>query len=170
MTTLAEFADALAAKLSAKLPDVPVVSVDAPPQTQRRLQLPAVYLLIADFEPLTEAGDSRLLVDARWEALCIFDPNAERPDLGLRALAARVAVALHEIRRPVAGQGHIRLARAGENYFRPEMDGYLSWVVEFAVEIALGELDPEGIAPSEIYIGNSPAIGENHVDDYEKIV
>lgn len=170
MTSLADFADALADGLRAKLPDLPTISADPPPKKQHSLRVPAVYLEIDDIEPLREAGDSRILADVRWNAYCLFDPNQARADLLLRDLAARVAVALHEIRRPVPGHGHIRLARAGEDAFRPALDGYLCWVVEFGIEIALGELEPEGTTPTEIYIGQSPAIGEGHADDYERIV
>lgn len=169
MTTLVDFADALAGGLRAKLPDIPTVSADPPSRKQHSLRLPAVYLEIDDIEPLQEAGDSRLLADVRWNAYCLFDPNHARGDLSVRVLAARVAVALHEIRRPVAGHGHIRLSRAGDDAFRPALDGYLCWVVEFGIEIALGELEPAGVTPSEIHIGQSPAIGEHHADDYERI-
>ncbi|CAM3793951.1 hypothetical protein [Castellaniella denitrificans] len=169
MTTIIDFADALADGLRAKLADVPTVSADPPPRQKRSLKLPAVYLDIDDIEPMQEAGDSRLLADVRWNAYCLFDPNQARADLLLRAFAARVAVALHEIRRPVPGHGHIRLSRAGDDAFRPALDGYLCWVVEFNIEIALGELEAPGVTPSEIHIGQSPAIGEHHADDYERI-
>jgi len=169
MTTLIECADALVEKLRTAMPDVPVITADAPPQTQRALRVPAVYLEIDSIEPLQEAGDTRLLADLRWQARCLVDPNQPRADLLVRALAARVAVALHEIRRPIAGHGHIRLVNATDDAFRPEIDGYIVWVVEFSMELALGELEPPGITPSEIHVGIDPKIGTNHVDDYEQI-
>lgn len=168
-TTLIGLVDALVAKLHDKLPDLPVVSADRPPKQQRSLRVPAVYVEIDSFDPMAEHGDSRLEVDARFQARCLFDPNHPRGELMLRALAARVAVALHEIRRPVPGHGHIRLLNAGDDAFRPEIDGYLCWVVEFNISIALGELEPEGVTPTEIHLGQHPAIGENHADDYERI-
>jgi len=169
MTTLIECADALVEKLRAAMPDIPVITADAPPQTQRALRVPAVYLEIDSIEPLQEAGDTRLLADLRWQARCLVDPNLPRADLLVRALAARVAVALHEIRRPIPGHGHIRLVNATDDAFRPEVDGYIVWVVEFNMELALGELEPPGITPSEIHVGIDPKIGTNHVDDYEQI-
>jgi len=169
MTTLIACADALVAKLRAAMPDIPVITADAPPQTQRALRVPAVYLEIDSIEPLQEAGDSRLLADLRWQARCLVDPNQPRADLLVRALAARVAVALHEIRRPIAGHGHIRLVQATDDAFRPEVDGYVVWVVEFSIEIALGELEPPGIPPSEIYVGIDPKIGAGHENDYEPL-
>jgi len=169
MTTLIECADALVEKLRAAMPDIPVITADAPPQTQRALRVPAVYLEIDSIEPLQEAGDTRLLADLRWQARCLVDPNLPRADLLVRALAARVAVALHEIRRPIPGHGHIRLVNATDDAFRPEVDSYIVWVVEFNMELALGELEPPGITPSEIHVGIDPKIGTNHIDDYEQI-
>lgn len=157
--TLIEFADALVSALAAKLPDIPTISADAPPRQNRSLRVPAIYLEMADFSQMQAAGDSRLLTDVRWEARCLVDPNLARADLMLRALVGRVVVALHDVRRPVPGHGHLRLVQAGPDAFRPEVEGYLCWVVEFGTEIALGELEPEGITPSEIYLGTSIAGG-----------
>lgn len=167
--TLIGFVDTLVARLHSAMPDIPTVSADRPPKQQRSLRVPAVYVEIDNYDLMVEAGDSRLLTDVRFQARCLFDPNHPRGELLLRALAARVAVALHEIRRPVPGHGHIRLMNAGEDAFRPEVEGYLCWVVEFNIEIALGELEPPGVTPSEIHLGMSPAIGEDHADDYERI-
>lgn len=169
MTTLIDFADAITEKLRAALPDIPTITFDPPPKANRSVRVPAIYLEMADFEPIEEAGDTRVLVDVRFEARCIYDPNAARAELMLRALAGRTIVALHEIRRPVPKQGHIRLSRAGDDAFRPDMDGYLVWVVEFGIEIALGDLEPEGITPTEIYLGQAPAIGEGYADEYTRI-
>ncbi|WP_269497222.1 hypothetical protein [Castellaniella sp. S9] len=167
--SLTDYADALAAKLREKLSDVPTIEADRPGRHQRSIKLPAIYLEIEDFTSLLEAGDSRLLTDVRWQAHCLVDPNADRAELQLRAFCARVAVALHEIRRPVAGHGHIRLIQASEDPFRPQVDGYLTWAVEFGIEIALGELEPPGIRPTQIMLGQAPAIGAGHADDYERI-
>lgn len=154
-TTLIKFADALVAALAAKLPDIPTISADPPPRQKRSLRMPAIYIEMSDFSPMQASGDSRLLTDVRWEARCLVDPNQPRADLALRALSGRLAVALHDIRRPVPGHGHIRLAQAGPDAFRPEIEGYLCWVVEFGTEIALGELEPESVTPSEIDLGTS---------------
>lgn len=167
--SLIDYADALAERLREKLSDVPTISAERPARQQRSLKLPAVYLEVADFVSMQEAGDARLLTDVRWQAHCLVDPNGARAELYLRAFCARVAVALHEIRRPVAGHGHIRLVQAGEDPFQPRVEGYLTWAVEFGIEIALGELEPPGTRPTTIMLGQAPAIGTGHADDYEQI-
>jgi len=169
MTTLIDCADTLVAKLRAALPDIPTISADAPAQTQRRLHVPAVYLEIDSIEPMQANGDARLLVEVRWQAHCLVDPNLPRADLLVRALAARVACALHDIRRPLPGHGHLRLLSASGDAFRPELDSYTAWLVEFSLELALGELEPPGIPPGEIYLGIAPKTGPEHLDDYVRI-
>lgn len=169
MTTLTNVVDATVTKLRAALPDIPTIEGDPPPQAQRAIRVPAVYIEIEELDPIGNPGDTRISVNARFEARCIVDPNGARSHHAARELAARVMGALQTIRRPVPSHGHIRISRAGDDYFRPKMEGYLVWVVEWAVEIYLGELEPAGVTPSEIYFGMTPAIGPNHVPDYERI-
>lgn len=167
--TLTDIVDATVAKLRAAMPDVPTIEGDPPHQSQRAIRVPAVYIEISELEPVSNPGDGRISVDARFEARCIVDPNGSRSHLAVRELASRVVRALQEIRRPVAGHGHIRIERAGDEMFRPKMDGYEVWVVEYGVEVYLGELEPAGVTPTEVYFGMTPAIGPNHVPDYERI-
>lgn len=167
--TLTDIVDATVAKLRDAMPDVPTIEGDPPPHAQRSIRVPAVYLEISELEPVSNPGDCRVSVDARFEARCVVDPNGTRSHLAVRELASRVVRALQEIRRPAVGHGHIRIERAGDEMFRPKMDGYEVWVVEYGVEVYLGELEPAGSTPSEIYFGMTPAIGPNHVPDYERI-
>lgn len=169
MTTLIDYVDTLVEKLRDALPDILTITADRPPRQQRSLRVPAIHIEIEGFDPMQEAGDSRLLADVHFQARCLVDPSQDRAELIARALAARLAVALHEIRRPVPGHGHIRLLSAGDDAFSPEVDGYLVWMLEFNIEIALGELELPGVTPSEIHISWSPQIGAAHEDDYEKI-
>lgn len=169
MTTLIDIADAIVTKLRDALPDIPTIAADPPAQSQRAIRVPAIYLDIAELEPINNPGDGRISVDARFEARCLVDPNMPRSHLAVRELASRTIRALQEIRRPVPNHGHIRIARAGGDEFRPVMEGYEMWEVEFNVEIYLGELEPAGVTPTEIYFGMTPAIGPNHVPDYERI-
>lgn len=169
MTTLIDYVDTLVDKLRAALPEVPTITADRPDRQQRSLRVPAIHIELDSFDSMQEAGDSRLVVDVQFQARCLVDPNSPRAELLTRALAAQLAVALHEIRKPVPGHGHIRLQAAGDDAFRPEMDGYAVWLVEFAIEIALGDLEPPRSPPSEIYVSWSPRIGAKHVDDYESL-
>lgn len=173
--TLTDAIDAIANVLRAALPDVPTISADPPAQTQRAVRVPAVYIEMTELDPLGNLGDGRVSADARFEAYCLVDPNAARAELACRELAARVIVALQSATRPLPGHGHLRLVRAGDASLRAgltnrgDLDSYTLWMVEFGVELQLGDLEPAGITPSEICIGVAPLIGPPHVDDYEQI-
>lgn len=173
--TLTEALDTLTARLREALSDVPTVSADPPPQTQRAVRVPAVYVQLVEMEPLSIPADGRVAADARFEAYCIVDPNTPRAELACRELAARVILALHAVPRPLPGHGHLRLVRAGEADFRTgltgrsDLDGYRMWLVEFGMELLLGELEPAPPAPTEIWLGVSPDIGPPNVGAYEQI-
>lgn len=167
--TLTAAIDAVVARLRDAMPDVPTVSADPPPQTQRAVRVPAVYVQLTELEPLGNPGDGRVSADARFEALCLVDPNTPRSELACRELAARVILALHAVPRPLPGHGHLRLVRAGDADFRPELEGYRLWQVEFGMELLLGDLEPAPPAPTEIWLGVAPDVGAPHVADYELI-
>ena len=161
--------DALVSRLQADLPDIENISADPPPQQRRALKLPAIYLEIASIEDAGANGDSRVLSTLRLQARCLYDPNIERSDLLVRALAVRVLTALHEIRRPIPGHGNLRDLRAGEDEFRPDIDGYTVWLVEATLELALGEMEAEQPVPSTVLFAIAPEIGTPHQDGYESL-
>lgn len=173
--TLTEAIDAITGQLRAAMPDVPTVSADPPPQTQRAVRVPAVYVQLIEIEPINNNGDGRVAADARFEAYCMVDPNAPRSDLACRELAARAMLALHAVPRPLPGHGHLRVLRAGDASFRAglgnrgDLDGYTMWMVEFGLEIALGEIEPAVPAPTEIWLGIAPEVGPPHIDDYARL-
>lgn len=173
--TLTDAIDAIADVLRAALPDVPTISADPPPQAQRAVRVPAVYLELTEIDPLGNPGDGRVSADARFEAYCLVDPTAARAELAVRELAARVILALQAVPRPLPGHGHLRLVRAGDASLRTglanrgDLDGYTMWMVEFGVELQLGDLEPAGVTPTEIWLGIAPAIGPANLDQYEQI-
>lgn len=162
--TLTEIIDSLVTRLAAELPGV---NVTPDPPTGRSLRLPALVVELTEIDPVGNQGDTRTLIEARFELRVIVDPAGPRPHLAVRELAARALHVAYNLRRIAPGHGHIRMLRAGEDGFRPELDGYQVWVVEFAAEIALGELEPEGPPPpTEVWIGYDPDIGTGHEADY----
>jgi len=173
--TLTEAIDALAAQLRAAMPDVPTVSADPPPQAQRAVRVPAVYLELTELDPLGNPGDGRVSADVRFEAYCIVDPVSDRAEIACRELAVRVILALNAVPRPLPGHGHLRLVRAGDASLRAglsnrvDLDGYTMWMVEFGIELALGDLEPASITPTEVWLGIAPDIGPPNIAEYEQI-
>lgn len=155
--SLAQLHNAIVNGLRAKLDGVP--TVEAYPVLQRRIGLPAVLVELAEMEPGDDPGNGATALIGRFHARAIVDPNAAQADLQVRELAARVAVALtHQTwGLPITMAS---LVQIGDDAFKPELDGYLVWVVEWTHEFHLGEAvwpyaDESGLA---IWVGFTPNI------------
>jgi hypothetical protein len=120
-------------------PDLPGVSVAAYPKLERRVTLPAVLVDLEELEP-DDFGEGAFDCWARFTAYCICDPNAAGADLAVRNLAATVAVRIkqeEDFGTTVERQAEV--LRVAPDAFRPDLDGYLVWAVEFRIGLALGE-------------------------------
>lgn len=136
LDNLAQLHTALVAGLRTKLAGVP--TVDAYPVIQRRISLPAVLVELAEMEPGDDPGSGETALIGRFQARAVIDPTQSGADLQVRELAARIAVAItHETwGLPIS---IARLVQIGEDAFKPELDGYMVWVVEWTHEFHLGE-------------------------------
>ena len=164
--SLAQLHTAIVNSLRAKLAGVP--TVEAYPVLQRRIGLPAVLVELAEMDPDDDPGTGATALIGRFQARAIVDPNAAQADLQVRELAARVAVALtHETwGLPIT---MANLVQIGDDAFKPELDGYLVWVVEWTHAFHLGETtwpypDESGLA---IWVGFTP--GTQRPDSYEPL-
>lgn len=162
---IAELHDALLARLRDAMPGC---TVAAYPRWDARIPLPVAALSLEDMERLDEqVGDGRTAIDCRFALRIIAAPEQENAHLLIRVLAANVLHALDRTFRPLPGHaGHVRVARASDGDFVPELEGYLVWTVEFAIELHTGQIEPPGTTPSELWLGFAPRIGAAHVDDY----
>ena len=135
LDNLAQLHSAIVDGLRAKLDGIP--TVDAYPVIRRRVQLPAVLVELSEMEPGKDPGTGETALVGRFQARAIVDPNLTAADMQVRELAARIAVAItHETwSLPI---GSARLVQVGEDAFRPELDGYMVWVVEWTHEFHLG--------------------------------
>ncbi len=166
-----ELHQALLDRLSAALPGVQCVAY---PRLDGRVILPAAALELTgmrrgDAQP----GTGQTALDCDFTLTLIAAPEQPGAALALRALAARAMHALDRSFRPLPGRaGHVRAVRSDEGDFRPELDGYIVWAVEFAIELYVGDaedLTVPGLPPAEVWLGITPNIGPDHIDDYERI-
>jgi hypothetical protein len=150
--------------LRGKLAGIPFV--EAYPVLSRRVTLPAVLVELAELEPGTDPGTGETAVIGRFQARAIVDPTQAQAHLQVRELAARIVVAImHENwGLPIAPA---QLVQAGEDAFRPELDSYLVWVVEWAHEFHLGDIEwPWPDEHLEIMLGLYPETGPGNEPDY----
>lgn len=151
--------------LRAKLAGVP--TVEAYPATQRRIRLPAVLIELAEMEPGTDPGTGETALVGRFQARAIVDPSQAGADLVVRELAARIAVGLTHATWGLEITP-AQLVQIGEDSFKPELDAYLVWVVEWTHEFHLGDMawpypDESGLT---VVLGVYPETGAGKETSY----
>lgn len=168
---IAELHQALLDRIAAAIPGVQCVAY---PRLDGRHTLPMAALEMTGMQRMDgQPGTGQTAIDCDFTMRLIAAPEQPGAELALRALAAQSMHALSRSFRPLPGHaGHVRAARADEGDFRPELDGYVVWVVEFSVELYIGEAEVmtvPGLPPVEVYLGMTPEIGPDHTADYERI-
>lgn len=165
LDNLEQLHDAIVAGLRVKLAGVP--TVDAYPVIERRIHLPAALVELAEMEPGTDPGTGETALIGRFQARAIVDPNAQNADMMVRELSARIAVAItHETWGLDVGVA--QLVQIGEDAFKPELDGYIVWVVEWTHEFHLGTTAwpyPDDTGKT-LLVGLHPGTGPGKEDGY----
>jgi hypothetical protein len=163
---LAQLHEAILSGLREKLP-IPALNIDSYPTLNRRVVLPAVLLELDELEPGEEPATGETPFIGRFKAYAVFDPNQQVADLQVRELAARIVVAIHheDWGLPI-GLAHFMNASA--DGFKPELDGYIAWSVEWTHEFHLGDVEwPfEDEAGLEIMLGMYPETGTGKESEY----
>lgn len=157
--------DAIVERMTA---DLSGVTVDAYPKLERRITLPAVLFDLDELEP-NDFGEDGFGVIARFTAYCVADPNTDAAEMAIRNLAATVAVrvsqeadfGLDDVLTPA------EVIRIGEDSFKPELDGYLVWAVDFEIGITIGENEwatnpADGVSVTTISVGEFSSVGADH--------
>lgn len=133
---LAQLHTAIVAGLQSKLTGIP--TVDAYPVIQRRINIPAVLIELSEIDAGTYPGTGETALIGHFQARAVADPNLPDAYMQVRELAVRIAVAIqHETWGLEIGIS--KLLQAGEDAFKPELDGYLCWMIEWTHEFHLGE-------------------------------
>lgn len=147
------------------LPDLVYVAMMPDPMTS--LPVPAVVLEVAEFEPGTDRGTGETSLIVRFEARVLL--GAEMP--GCQHQAAYIAAQLTGLLRNQSWGLELELAefvRAAQDWTRPELDGYVVWVVEWTQQVYLGEQEwpwPDQ-PPGSIVWGISPDTGPGNAGNY----
>lgn len=133
---LTELHNAIITRLRADMPTLGTCA--AYPKLEQSVLLPAVLIECAELLP-DDQGSATLDVTARFVAYCIYDPVATDAEMQVRELAITVAVRVFQestFSQPVSSA---RIVRLGEDDFKPELDGYRVWAVEWTHDFSLGE-------------------------------
>ncbi|MFP3016235.1 MAG: hypothetical protein ACEY3L_01730 [Wolbachia sp.] len=125
------------------------------PAIRKELIAPAVFVELSSFEKGHDPGTEELALKARFEARIVIDSTIENAPIIVRTLAAEVAKVVNKSTFSMnISPGEFLSAEP--DGFRPELDAYLVWVVDWVHEIHIGESvwSETGIKPHIIEIGN----------------
>ncbi|WP_341816167.1 hypothetical protein [Wolbachia endosymbiont (group B) of Elophila nymphaeata] len=125
------------------------------PSIRKELIAPAVFVELASLEPGKDAGTEELALKARFEARIVVDGTVEYSSLVVRSLAAEVARVVNKNTWNVKNVSPGEFISAEVDGFRPELDAYLVWMVEWVHTIHVGRsIWKEGkFMPHKIEIG-----------------
>lgn len=134
--------DAIIARLSADLPTLGTCA--AYPKLEQSVALPAVLVECAELTP-DDQGSATLDLTARFVAYCIYDPVAVDCEKQVRDLALTVAIRVFQEENFGQAVSGSRIVRIGEDDFKPELDGYRVWAVEWTHDLTVGEPVWQGV-------------------------
>lgn len=175
--SLQELCDAIKARIQADFPSLNSVLFQSPTAQRQKMPLPACLLYLPELEPgeSTDPGTGQLTMMARFEARFVLGfamPNAE---MEVIALATSFATYLQNNARWLTAEGQ-RIGKANiigcyKDEFEPDLDQFEVWRVEWTQEIYLGTSiwNTQMPTPQHVFIGITPNIGIEHIDDYTEI-
>lgn len=131
--------EAIERDMRVKLPTIK--RIEAYPRLGQKIETPLIAIELNEFEPGHDDGTGDVPLIARMQARVVFDPIEEGAELAVREVAARVAMVVHgnTWELPITPGKVVQVA---EDPFRPQLDTYCVWLVEWTHEFGLGiELD-----------------------------
>lgn len=154
---------AIEAGLRTKFPDM--VSVETYPRIGRKIATPCIVIEMSEMEPGHAPGTGRTPLIGRFQARVIVDPLVVAAELSVRELAARVAKAIH-FQTWQLSVTPAKLVMVAEDPFKPHLDTYLVWLVEWTHEFDLGDAVPPLPPGGTLVWGIVPDTGPGHESDY----
>ena len=140
------------------------------PVIKTALLAPAVLVELATFEPGNDPGTGEIALRARFEARVIVDSTIPNAAFAVRALASEVARVVHQNSWGM-NVSPAEFLGASPDGFKPDLDAYMVWIVEWAHELHRGDSvwTPSGIQPHTVYVGIAPEIGDAHETKYVEV-
>ncbi|WP_419198859.1 hypothetical protein ACJZL3_01865 [Wolbachia endosymbiont of Rhagoletis cingulata] len=125
------------------------------PAIRKELLAPAVFVELSSLEKGDDPGTEELALKARFEARIVVDSTVENASIIVRSLATEVAKVVNKNTWNVENVSPGEFISGGGDDFRPELDAYLVWMVEWVHTIHVGRsIWEEGkFMPHKIEIG-----------------
>ncbi|WP_341814548.1 hypothetical protein [Wolbachia endosymbiont (group A) of Dendrolimus pini] len=109
------------------------------PSIRKELVAPAVFVELSGFEKGHDPGTEELALKARFEARIVIDSTIENAAIIVRSLAAEVAKVVDKNTWNVKNVSPGEFISAEVDGFRPELDAYLVWMVDWSHQLHLGK-------------------------------
>lgn len=129
--------DAIEAGLRDKLPGIE--RIHAYPKIGKAIETPFIAIELGELEPGHDDGTGAVPLVGRMQARVIVDPLVDGAELLVRELSARVLKAIHHETWGLPVTPGKQIGPASEDPFRPDLDTYLVWLVEWVHEFDLGD-------------------------------
>jgi hypothetical protein len=160
--------------IKAAFPDL--ATVEFYREDRDALDTPACLLDMAEFEDAPEAdpGTGQLAVRCRFEAELVLGFRTPQAKLSARVLAGALAQFIHkDLRRVVTRLAPPEGIHAYRSDFKPELDKYEVWTVEWREIMHLGESvwkdGDADVTPTTVLFSYAPDIGTPHIEDYTEL-
>ncbi|WP_264376237.1 MULTISPECIES: hypothetical protein [unclassified Wolbachia] len=126
------------------------------PAIRKELVAPAVFIELSSLEQGKDPGTEELALKARFEARIVIDSTIENAAIIVRTLAAEVARVVNKNTWNVENVSPGEFISAEIDGFRPELDAYLVWLVDWSHQLHLGKSiwTENKIKPHTINVGN----------------
>ena len=108
------------------------------PAIRKELVAPAVFIELSSLEQGKDPGTEELALKARFEARIVVDGIVEDSSLVVRSLAAEVARVVNK-NTWEKNVSPAEFLSAEPDGFRPELDAYLVWMVDWSHQLHLGK-------------------------------
>jgi hypothetical protein len=143
-----------------------IKAVTAWPNIKDRIALPVVFIEMAEMEPGVDIGTGETSLICRFEARIIVDPIRPKHCQQAAHLAAQLAVLLRLQTWGLAVEP-AEFVQATQDWTKPELDGYVVWLVEWTHQIYLGveEWPWPDEPPGSLVINVEPGDGPVHPED-----
>ncbi|WP_397453760.1 hypothetical protein AB3472_13755 [Pseudomonas lurida] len=106
-------------------------------EENRGIPLPSVFLEMAEFEPGIDTGTGESSLICKFEARVIVDPIKPNHHEQAVHLVSQLAVLLRQQSWGL-DVNVAQFVRATQDWTKPELDGYVVWVVEWTHQVYLG--------------------------------
>jgi len=127
------------------------------PAIRKELVAPALFVELVSLESGKDPGTEELALKARFEARIVIDSTIENAAIIVRTLAAEVARVVNKNTWNMKNVSPGEFISAEIDGFRPELDAYLVWLVEWSHQLHLGKSiwTENKIKPHTIIIGEN---------------